>query len=146
MRVTLTFSILIFGFVSRSHAFPFRGLEKVNIYVGHFLLQSWPQDKRVINMQVDTTLPPDTLVFQAIASDGGLKKTTLEIQDMQGNLIEEASRVTCLEDETEATFIYVLNPDNVRKVKGHRFRAILDVHQEKEEAHNVAIVVLGNWH
>jgi hypothetical protein len=121
------------------------GVEKVSIYMGHFLLQSYPQDKRVITMEIDTTFPPDTLVFQAIASKGGLKKATIELKDMAGNVIEEVSRVTRLEDETEATFIYVLNPVNVRKMKDHRFRVVLDTHPDKESGiHNVALIFLDD--
>jgi hypothetical protein len=121
------------------------GVEKVNIYMGHFLLQSYPQDKRVITMEVDTTFPPDTLVFQAIASRGGLKKATMELKDMAGNVIEEVNRVTRLEDETEATFIYVLSPSNVRKMKDHRFRVVLDSHPDKDSGlHSVALIFLDD--
>jgi hypothetical protein len=131
------------AFILSSRAFTNHGLEKVNIYVGHFLLQSWPRDKRPITMQIDTTFPPDTLVFQAISGAGGLKKTTLELWDMAGNVIETIDRVTRLEDETEATFIYVLNQANVRKMKDRRFKVILDCHQDNDpEPYNVALIFL----
>lgn len=124
-------------------AYGFDGIEKVNIYVGHFLLQSWPLEKRTITMEIDTAFPPDTLVFQALASNGGLKNTTLEIRDTKGIFIEEVSRVTRLEDETEATFIYVLTAENVRKMKDHRFAVILNSHLDSDpEVHSVALILL----
>lgn len=128
-----------------NHASASDGIESVNIYMGHFLLQSWPKDKRAITMEVDTTFPPDTLVFQALAVKGGLKSATLEIRDLQGNVIEEVSRVTRLEDGTEATFIYVLNPANARKIRDRRFSVILNSHLGKEpEDHNVALILLNS--
>ncbi len=144
MRYTGFLSILMVFFFSINSAYAGDGIEKVNIYTGHFLLQSWPQDKRVINIDIDTLLPPDTLVFQAKASAGGLKKATLELRDIRGNVIEFVSRVTRLEDETEATFIYVLNPANTRKIKDQRFRVVLDSHHPSPEdgIHNIALVFL----
>jgi hypothetical protein len=143
MRVL--FSILLFAFTLIFHKplFGADGVEKVNIYTGHFLLQSYPQDKRLITMEIDTTFPPDTLVFQALASKGGLHKATMELQDMAGNVIEQVNRVTLLEDETEATFIYVLNKENVMKIRDHKFRVVLDSHPEKESGiHHVALIFL----
>jgi hypothetical protein len=62
---------------------------------------------------------------------------------MAGNVIETIDRVTRLEDETEATFIYVLNQANVRKMKDRRFKVILDCHQDNDpEPHNVALIFL----
>ena len=62
---------------------------------------------------------------------------------MSGKVIEEISRVTGKEDETEATFIYVLTQKNIRKINETRFRVILDNHQEKDpEVHNVALIFL----
>ncbi len=138
---------LLLIFVLRTLASPPAGVEKVNIYVGHFLLQSWPKDKRPITMQIDTMFPPDTLVFQAISGSGGLKRSTLQLWDMAGNLIEEVARLTRLEDESEATFIYVLNRENVKKMKDRRFQVILDVHQDNDpEPHNVALIFLDTRH
>lgn len=126
-------------------AFAWGDVDKVNIYVGHFLLQSWPKDQRMITMDIDTTFPPDTLIFQAVAAKGGLKNATLEIRDLKDNLIEEVARVTRLEDETEATFMFVLNTVNVRKIKERKFRVILDTHAEKESGiHDVAFIFLNN--
>lgn len=123
------------------------GVERVNIYMGHFLLQSWPGDKRPITMEVDTTLPPDTLVFQAIAVQGGLKNTTLQIRDLQGTVIDEVNRVTRLEDETEATFIYVLNSSNITKIKSRKFCVVLTSHLAHDaDEHNIALILLDNSH
>jgi len=139
--------VLSLIFVLRCPAMPLRVLEKVNIYVGHFLLQSWPKDQRPITMQIDTMFPPDTLVFQAISSGGGLNKATLALWDMADNVIEEVARITRLENETEATFIYVLNPSNVKKMKDRRFKVILDCHQDNDpEPHNVALIYLDSRH
>ena len=143
MKAVFCFFISMFVFAGMSPAFSSDGIEKVNIYMGHFLLQSWPQDKRVITMEVDTNFPPDTLVFQAIASAGGIQYATLQIVDMRENVIEEVSRITQNEDETEATFVYVLNKHNVQKIKDRKFRVILDSHRDNEAGkHHVALIFL----
>ena len=118
--------------------------ETVGIYIGHFLLQSWPKTNKTITIEVDPNFPPDTLIFQAKNPTGGLKRTTLELQEMNGTTIQQVDRVTHLEDDFAATFIFVLNKDNLGKIKGKTFRVMLNRHQEREnDFHSVALILLN---
>ena len=118
--------------------------ETVGIYIGHFLLQSWPKTNRTITIEVDPNFPPDTLIFQAKNPTGGLKRTTLELQEMNGTTIQQVDRVTHLEDDNEATFIFVLNQANLSKIKGKTFRVMLNRHQERDnDFHSVALILLN---
>ena len=118
--------------------------ETVGIYIGHFLLQSWPKTNKTITIEVDPNFPPDTLVFQAKNPSGGLKRTTLEFQEMNGTTIQQVDRVTHLEDDFAATFIFVLNPANLSKIKGNTFRVMLNRHQERDsDFHSVALIFLN---
>jgi hypothetical protein len=119
------------------------GVEKVDIYYGHFLLQSWPQNKRTINIEVDPALPADTLFFYATGLKGGLTQTTLQIKNMQGATIDEIYRVNPKSDGTKATFFYVLNQTNLSKIKDPSFKVIIDDHQyNTPEIHEIALIFI----
>jgi hypothetical protein len=119
------------------------GVEKVDVYYGHFLLQSWPQNKRTINIEVDPGLPADTLFFYATGLKGGLTQTTLQIKNMQGATIDEFFRLNPKEDGTKATFFYVLNQTNLGKIKEPSFRVVIDNHQyNTPEVHDVALIFI----
>ena len=119
------------------------GVERVDMYYGHFLLQSWPENKRTINIEVDLTLPADTLFFYASGLRGGLTQTTLQIKNMQGNTIEEIYRLNPKEDGTKATFFYVLNQANLAKIKDPSFKVFIDNHQYgTPEVHDIALIFI----
>ena len=62
-------------------------IEKVDIYLGHSLLQTWPLAHRTINIEVDPLFPPDTLIFRATGSKESLEQAKLEIKDLSGSNI-----------------------------------------------------------
>jgi hypothetical protein len=135
--------IALLGVMSTS-AFTPESVEKVDIYLGHFLLQTWPQAHRTINIEVDPAFPPDTLVFHAVGTKGGINRAVLEIKDMSGaNTIQQLGCVRCNEEETDASFIYVLNQDNLSKIKEQGFRVVLNKHHDNgTEVRNMALIML----
>jgi len=118
-------------------------VEKVDMYYGHFLLQSWPENKRTINIEVDPTLPADTLFFYASGLKGGLTQTTLQIKNMQGSTVDEIYRLNPKEDGTRATFFYVLSQANLAKIKEPSFKVVIDNHQyATPEVHDIALIFI----
>jgi hypothetical protein len=139
-RVFIIITLLAYVYLSASAA---GGVEKVDMYYGHFLLQSWPENKRTINIEVDLTLPADTLFFYASGLRGGLTQTTLQIKNMQGNTVDEIYRLNPKEDGTKATFFYVLNQTNLAKIKDPSFKVVIDNHQYgTPEVHDIALIFI----
>jgi hypothetical protein len=120
---------------------PGNDIEKVDLYLGHFLLQSWPGGKCNINIDINPDLAPDTLTFKASGFKTGLTQTTLDIQNTQGTTVEQIHRQNPKADATIATFIYVLNKEHLDKIRGNKFKVVLDNHQyTTPEIHQVATI------
>ena len=122
-------------------AFAGDDFEKVDLYLGHFLLQSWPGGKRTINVEVTPDFPADTLTFKASGFKTGLTQTTLDIQNMSGVTIEQIHRQNPKAEASTATFIYVLSKEHLDKIPDNKFKVVLDNHQfTTPEIHNVAVI------
>ncbi len=142
-RIPAIILIAFFGFLSSSALVP-ESIEKVDIMLGHFLLQSWPQAHRIINIEVDAALPPDTLVFHAIGTKDGLRQSTIEIKDMSGNnTIQQLNCCTNSTADNDASFIYVLNQSNLGKIKEQGFRVVLNKHHDNgNEIRSMVVIML----
>ena len=142
-RIPPIILIAFFGFLSSSALVP-ESVEKVDILLGHFVLQSWPQAHRTINIEVDAGLPPDTLVFHAIGTKDGVRQSTIEIKDMSGNnTIQQLNCCTNSSTDNDANFIYVLNQSNLSKIKEQGFRVVLNKHHENStEVRSMAVIML----
>ncbi len=120
---------------------------KVNIYYQHFLLQSWPQNKRTVHIEIDTTLPPDTLVVKASGFKNGITQTTLQIKNMNGAVIEDITRLNPKSNSDEATYIFILSAANLSKINSPAFKIVLDNHQfNTPEVHDIALVYITKSH
>ena len=119
-------------------------IEKVDIYLGHSLLQTWPLAHRTINIEVDPLFPPDTLIFRATGSKESLEQAKLEIKDLSGsNIIQQINPATDCENGNSACFTYILNQSNLSQIKDKGFRVMLDKHHETgTEIRSLATIML----
>jgi len=142
-RIPQLVFLSFFVFISTGVTVP-DNIEKVDIYLGHFLLQTWPQAHRTINIEVDPAFPPDTLVFRASGPSLGIKRAVLQIKDLSGvNTLQQLSCGSIGDDQTCASYIYVLNQNNLNQIKDKGFKVVLERHHDNgTEVRNMATIML----